>query len=240
MQETINALLAAVGILIMTQITQFLRSVTNRKRIEALAMDTEAARAENETHRQKIEQDTQALLNRVATESLDRIDRLLIRLDQEREEHKIERAEWREDRDEWKQERKERDERERVMGEQVESLKRELEAVRHELKAVREESSERETVIKEQSKVIDEQAKTISRHEKTITQQAERITALETQVAELEKLRREASAKTTTTPLPSQPDTLGYDLLKEARRKLATDQLPKVTPPDDSTGDDAA
>ncbi len=45
--------------------------------------------------------------------------------------------------------------------------------------------------------------------------------------------RLPASAKTITPPLATHPpDTLGYDLLKEARRKIETDQIPKVKPED--------
>lgn len=212
MQDTINGLLAALGILIVTQITQFVRSINNRKRIRGIEADSEQTREDARRFREQVEHEREALVNRVARESMDRIDRLITTSEREREEHKIERNEWREDRNEWKQERTERDERDRLLKDQVESLTRELEAVRRELEAVHSESSERETVIKEQSKIIDEQAKTISRHEKTITQQAERISALEAQVKELEKLRVE-----TLKAMPALPPAPSAELIAAKR-----------------------
>lgn len=232
LEQQIQALVAALIGLAVFQIQSYLRSRKNRQRIEAVKKQAEANDEEAREHRAKVEQDTQALVNRFAQESLDRIDRLLATLDRERDEHKIERGEWREDRDEWKKERLERDQREKLMNEQVESLRRELEAVRRELEAVREESSERETVIKEQSKVIEAQTEKIRQHEATIQQLQERVKTLEDTNAQLERMSREAlKAAPSLAPAPS-PELI------EAKRK--TNQVPKIAPPEDIDPKDPA
>lgn len=236
LEYQLQALFAALIGVIVFQIQSYLRSRKNQRRIDA---------AENEVraHRESVEQQTQALVNKFAQDSLERIDRLIATLAQERKEHNIERQEWREDRAEWKQERELRDKQIATLEDAHRSIKLELEATRRELERVRAESSERETVIREQSATIQAQEVKIRQHEETIFQLQLRVKSLEDLNAELERLRNEALAAVA----PSALDTAPRDntkLMIEAKRKHATDEHPKadnITPfPDEPTGDKPA
>lgn len=235
LEQQIQALLAVLIALIVSQITSFIRSHQNRKLIAAAKSDIAAAtqtiEQERETaraYREKNEEDAKALQIRITQEALDRNVQLMTTLREEREEHKSNLAEWREDRNEWKKERVERDKQIATLDKAYNVLKLEFEAVKRELEHVREESSDRELVIRDQSKTIEAQAETIRRHEQTITQQTARITALEGQVKELEKRNAEAPA---TPSLVNDDKELGQKLLAEVKR--ATDKYPKVVPKDE-------
>lgn len=228
LEYQLQALFAALIGVIVFQIQSYLHSRKNQRRIIA---------AENEVraHRESVEQQTQALVNKFAQDSLERIDRLIATLDQERIEHNIERQEWREDRAEWKQERELRDKQIATLEDAHRSIKLELEATRRELERVRAESSERETVIREQSATIQAQEVKIRQHEETIFQLQLRVKSLEDLNAQLERLRNEALAATAPTlpPAPSQ-------VLIDTMRKRATDETPKIIPLDDKPPKDSA
>lgn len=225
MRDELTALLIAVTGLIVSQITSFIRSQRNHKRIQETAARVKQSEADTAAFREKVDQDRDALINRVMAESLDRIDRLLQTLDKERVEHNTERAEWREDRIEWRKEREERDKQIAALEASYQSIKRELEATNRELEAtrnelarVRQESDDRENVIRDQSKIIEAQEIKIRQHEETIFQLQLRVKSLEDLNAELERLRNEALAANAPA-FPSAPSEAALKL------KRVTDEI---------------